>query len=125
MDAPIVRLHASTGRPVTTVVEAVLACAWSVRILRAIQAGHRDHRALVRALSTIPKRTLTHRLGRLQQFGILRRVERDQVPPRVLYAFTPFGSGFMDVLDAIHGLDRRVSAGEFPELAGTVRGETP
>ena len=124
MEPPIVRLHASTGRSVTAVVETVLACKWSKRILRAVASGRQDYRDLLQSLDGVPNKVLSQRLERLQRFGILSRTDRDGTLPRVQFGLTAFGKAFMTVLDSIDRLDRSVSAGDFPELAGTVRGDT-
>lgn len=107
------------------VVETVLACAWSPRILRVIASGQGDYRALLKTLDGIPSKVLDHRLERLQKFGLLSRTERDGTVPQVRFAFTSFGRAFMTVIEAMDRLDRRVSAGDFPHLGGTVRGEAP
>lgn len=124
MDAPIVRIETSAVTSVAAMVESIVGCKWSLRVLAAIRDGKRRPGELERACTGISTKVLNQRLRKMQGFGVLTRRSFNEVPPRVEYELTDFGEAFVGLLDAIQSLDDRVSRGEFPEIAGLVRGMT-
>lgn len=124
MDAPIVRIETSSVTSVAAMVESIVGCKWSLRVLAAIRDGRKRPGELERACAGISTKVLNQRLRKMQGFGVLTRNSFNEVPPRVEYGLTDFGEAFVGLLDAIQSLDERVSRGEFPEIAGLVRGMT-
>ncbi len=124
MDAPVVRIQGTATTSVAAMVESIVGCTWSLRVLAAIRDGSRRPGELERACTGISTKVLHQRLTKMQGFGMLSRRSFDQVPPRVEYELTQFGTAFVRLLDEVQNLDDRVSRGEFPELVGHVRGMT-
>jgi DNA-binding HxlR family transcriptional regulator len=58
---------------------------------------------------------LNERLQKLVRFGVLRREVFAEVPPRVEYHFTQFGTGFCEIVDAVDALQARLSSGGFDD----------
>jgi DNA-binding HxlR family transcriptional regulator len=109
---------------VAAMVESIVGCKWSLRVLAAIRDGSKRPGELERACAGISTKVLNQRLRKMQGFGMLSRRSFNEVPPRVEYELTEFGEAFVRLLDEIQRLDERVSRGEFPEIVGLVRGMT-
>lgn len=105
-------------------VESIVGCKWSLRVLAAIRSGATRPGEIERACKGISTKVLNQRLRKMQGFGVLSRESFHEIPPRVEYALTEFGNAFVGLLDEIQALDARVSSGEFPEIVGLVRGMT-
>jgi len=98
-------------RDVAAMVEGVVGCKWSVRILRLIADGTARPSAIQRACPGLSAKVMNERLAKLLHFGIARRTVEGQRPPlRVTYALTPFGRSFAGVLDEIRRLQALVDA---------------
>jgi DNA-binding HxlR family transcriptional regulator len=73
---------------------------WSLYIIRALLAGPMGFNELGRAVGANPT-TLSQRLDRLEEAGVLRRTIHSTMPPKTSYALTAAGIALQDVLDAI------------------------
>lgn len=124
MDAPIVRIEGTSTTSVAAMVESIVGCKWSLRVLAAIRSGTTRPGEIERACAGISTKVLNQRLRKMQGFGMLSRQSFHEIPPRVEYELTDFGKAFAGLLDSIQALDARVSGGEFPEIVGLVRGMT-
>jgi DNA-binding HxlR family transcriptional regulator len=89
-------------------VEDVLGCKWTLRVLGAIRAGVVRPGALEREIRGISTKVLNERLRKLDRFGIIQRRAFPEVPPRVEYRLTVFGRRFLRVLDAVDALEREL-----------------
>lgn len=99
--------------PVAAMVESIVGCKWSLRILGLI--GDEVHRpgALQRACPGLSAKVLNERLRKLTRFGIVERTVRGEKPPvEVEYRLTPFGTRFRAVLDEVRRLQDAVNRGE-------------
>ncbi|RME39464.1 MAG: transcriptional regulator [Planctomycetota bacterium] len=86
-------------------VESILGCKWSVRILRLLAASARRPSSLLRACPGLTPKVMNERLQKLMRFGIIRRTVHGEKPPvRVEYALTELGARFMRVLDEVERL---------------------
>lgn len=103
-----------TAPDVAEIFEGCLGCKWTLHVLEQVRRGVNRPGALVRTAGGLTAKVLNERLAKLVRFGILEKVSYPEVPPRVEYAFTPFGRRFLDVLDQIEQLRR--------EVAGQARG---
>lgn len=74
---------------------------WATLIVRELLHGPLRFTELREALSGISAHTLTHRLKRFEQHGIVTRTAYAETPPRVVYELTPLGEGLRDVLEAM------------------------
>ena len=75
---------------------------WATLIVRELLVGPRRFNELKTALDGISAHTLTHRLKRFEQHGILTRTAFAETPPRVVYDLTPLGLTLRGVLNAIN-----------------------
>lgn len=95
----------SRGNPVTALLEDVLGCKWSWRILREVRAGVTRPGQLERRIEGISSKVLNERLRKLQRHGVLRKIEYPEIPPRVEYHYTALGERFFSVLQEIESIE--------------------
>jgi DNA-binding HxlR family transcriptional regulator len=86
-------------------VEDVLGCKWTLRVLAGIRDGVQRPGALEREIDGISTKVLNERLRKLLRFGVIERRAYPEVPPRVEYRLTAFGRRFTRVLDAVKALE--------------------
>ena len=81
---------------------AVIGDRWTILILRdLVRFGPRKFQDLERSLSGISPNTLSLRLKRLEEAGIVERRFYEQHPPRAEYALTDVGNELRPVLKAL------------------------
>jgi DNA-binding HxlR family transcriptional regulator len=98
--------------PVASVVESIVGCKWSVRLLQLCADGHRRPSALMRGCPGLSAKVMNERLRKMMSFGIVKRTVFGEKPPvEVEYRLTPFGRRFMKILDAVRGLQEEVDRG--------------
>lgn len=74
---------------------------WATLIVRELLHGPRRFTELRQVLSGISAHTLTHRLRRFEEHGLVTRTAFAETPPRVVYELTPLGMSLRDVLYAM------------------------
>lgn len=95
----------ASPRDVPSMVEDVIGCKWSLRLLQLIADGVERPSAFQRACSGLSAKVMNERLAKLLRFGIAARsVEGTKPPLRVTYTLTPFGRRFVGVLDEVRRL---------------------
>ena len=94
---------------VTTMIEGVLGCKWTVHVLAQIRAGIQRPGELTRTAKGLTPKVLNERLAKLVRFGILERKSYPEIPPRVEYHLTSFGQRFSKILDEIEKLQQEIS----------------
>lgn len=94
------------------VVEDLLGCKWTMRILGLVREGIRRPGAMERAVPGLSAKVLNERLVKLTRHGVLEKRSFGEVPPRVEYHLTVFGGRLVGILDQIAALER-----EWPVLA--------
>lgn len=99
------RKRKSRGNPVTALLEDVLGCKWSWRILREIRSGVNRPGQLERSIEGISAKVLNERLRKLQRHGVLRKIEYPEIPPRVEYRYTELGERFFAILQEIEAVE--------------------
>ncbi len=99
------RKRKSRTNPITTLLEDVLGCKWSWRILREIRAGINRPGQLERSIDGISAKVLNERLRKLQRHGVLRKFEYPEIPPRVEYHYTELGEHFFSILQEIEAVE--------------------
>ena len=74
---------------------------WKFRILYRLADGPKRFNELQRLLSNIAPRTLTNQLRELEEYGIIKRKEFPQIPPKVVYSLTKTGETLLPTLDML------------------------
>lgn len=74
---------------------------WVLLILRELLTEPRGFNELARGVGGCNPSTLSQRLDRLVDMGIVSKTVQSVMPPRTLYALTPSGEGLRAVVDAI------------------------
>lgn len=91
---------------VSGMVEDVLGCKWTLTVLQLIRQGIYRPGAMERAVDGLTTKVLNERLRKLVRYGILERIAYPEVPPRVEYKLTAFGTRFVGILQAIEELEQ-------------------
>jgi len=99
----------ATTPSVSRMVEDMVGCKWSLAVLAQIRRGVRRPGEIERAIDGLSGKVMNERLRKLQRYGIVDKRIYAEVPPRVEYRLTRFGSRFVRLLDGIerlqHSLD--------------------
>ncbi|MCA1979855.1 MAG: helix-turn-helix transcriptional regulator [Thiobacillus sp.] len=98
---------ASPARPsVAEMVENIVGCKWSLRVLALVRAGVSRPGAMEHAVDGLTAKVLNERLKKLTRYGILDKTVYPESPPRVEYRLTAFGQQFSALLDQIERLEK-------------------
>lgn len=115
--------------PVAAMVESIVGCKWSVRLLQLCAEGQSRPSALLRACPGLSAKVMNERLHKMLRFGIVdRTVQGDKPPLEVDYALTPLGRRFLRIIDAVRELQDAVDRGAIARVpchhrAGSAREE--
>lgn len=90
-------------------VENIIRCKWSLSVIGQIRNGIFRPGAIERSVPGLTTKVLNERLRKLVRFGILEKTIYPEIPPRVEYKFTKFGSRFKRLLDEIERLETEIS----------------
>ncbi len=97
------------GIPVAAMVESIVGCKWSIRVLQLCADGHSQPSAFLRACPGLSAKVMNERLRKMLRFGIVQRtVYGDRPPIKVEYLLTPFGRRFLVILDEVRRLQESV-----------------
>ncbi|HEX7121733.1 MAG TPA: helix-turn-helix domain-containing protein [Gemmatimonadaceae bacterium] len=108
-----------SGIPVAAMVESIVGCKWSVRLLQLCAEGQRRPSEFLRSCPGLSAKVMNERWRKMLRFGIVTRtVCGDKPPVEVEYRLTPFGQRFLTILDEVRRLQEAVDA-------GLVRAEPP
>jgi len=98
--------------PVASMVESIVGCKWSVRLLRLCAEGYTRPSAFLRACPGLSAKVMNERWRKMLRFGIVQRtVFGDKPPVQVAYKLTPFGRRFLRILDEVRRLQAAVDRG--------------
>ena len=98
--------------PVASMVESIIGCKWSVRLLELCAEGHSRPSEFLRACPGLSAKVMNERLRKMIRFGVLERTIRGEKPPvAVNYLLTPFGRRFVRMLDEVRRLQEAVNNG--------------
>lgn len=103
--------------PVAQMVESIVGCKWSLRVLSLIRDGVNRPGQMQRATPGMSTKVLNERLHKLVRFGIVTRTVLPVIPPHVEYTFTPFGMRFSRLLRQIERLQETVGPADPAESA--------
>ena len=109
--------------PVASMVESIIGCKWSVRLLELCAEGHSRPSEFLRACPGLSAKVMNERLRKMIRFGVLERTVRGEKPPvEVNYLLTPFGRRFLRILDEVRRLQEAVNNGTISESLETDEG---
>lgn len=98
--------------PVASMVESIVGCKWSVRLLQLCAEGHNRPGMVLRACPGLSAKVMNERWRKMIRFGIMRRRVFGLKPPvEVEYQLTPFGRRFLKILDEVRRLQEAVDDG--------------
>lgn len=97
-----------TAPTVAGIVEDVVGCKWTLRILGCIRRGTNRPGAIQRKLDGLTTKVLNERLRKLARFGVVSRTAYPEIPPRVEYNLTPLGRRFARLLDQVEDLQAEI-----------------
>ena len=106
MDTP-----ASLGCPVARTAE-IIGNKWTPLIVRDLARDRRRFSQLERSLIGISPKTLSERLKRLEEAGVITRECYAEVPPRVEYALTLKGFALLPVIESMRAFGAEWLSGE-------------
>jgi len=89
-------------------VEAIYGCKWSLTVYRLLASGVNRPGEMVRSVDGLSTKVLNDCLRKNLDFGIIKRVDYPEIPPRVEYEITDFGRKFIRILDQIEDLQREI-----------------
>ncbi|WP_342348456.1 winged helix-turn-helix transcriptional regulator [uncultured Nitrospira sp.] len=95
--------------PVASMVESIVGCKWSIRILQLCAEGHNRPGMVLRACPGLSAKVMNERWRKMIRFGIMRRTVCGIKPPvEVEYQLTPFGRRFLKILNEVRNLQEAV-----------------
>lgn len=98
--------------PVASMVESIIGCKWSVRLLQLCAEGQHRPSAFLRACPDLSSKVMNERLRKMTRFGILKRTVFGEKPPaEVQYRLTPVGRRFMQILEEVRRLQEAIDHG--------------
>lgn len=101
--------------PVAAMVESIVGCKWSLRLLDQFADGQSRPSELLRACPSLSAKVMNERLRKMVRFGIVERTVFGKRPPlEVVYVLTPFGRRFMDILDEVRQLQAAIDGAALP-----------
>jgi DNA-binding HxlR family transcriptional regulator len=101
---------------VASMVESIVGCKWSVRLLCLAADGCSRPSALLRACPGLSAKVMNERWHKMVRFGIVQRRVFGQKPPlEVEYLLTPFGRRFIELLDGVRRLQEAVDNGSIED----------
>ncbi len=98
--------HDAVGCPVARTAE-LIGNRWTPLIVRDLADGCRRFSELERSLHGISPKTLSERLKRLEEAGVVDRACFAEVPPRVEYRLTAKGHALIPVIDQMRAFGLR------------------
>lgn len=96
----------SVGR----MVESIVGCKWSMRVLKLLSAGINRPGEMQRQVEGLTTKVLNERLNKLMRFNIIHKEVFPVSPPHVEYHLTDFGKKFMTLIDAVDTLQDELDA---------------
>jgi DNA-binding HxlR family transcriptional regulator len=94
------------------VLEYIIGCKWSIRILTLIRQGVTRPGAITRSIDGLTTKVQNDCLNKMVSFDILEKTVYPEVPPRIEYKLTNFGQRFVAILDAIAQLQCELDASD-------------
>jgi DNA-binding HxlR family transcriptional regulator len=74
---------------------------WKCVILCHLNHGKKRTSELKRLMPTITQKMLTQQLRELEEDGVINRIVHNQVPPKVEYELSDYGTSLQGILDSL------------------------
>ncbi|NOQ77051.1 MAG: transcriptional regulator [Methylococcaceae bacterium] len=103
-------LRKSVPEQSARMVETIYGCKWSLTVYQLLAQGINRPGGMVRSVEGLTTKVLNECLRRNVKFGILERIAYNEVPPRVEYQVTQFGSKFTRILDDLEKLQKEIDS---------------
>lgn len=85
----------------------IIGTKWTPLILRDLSKGRYRFGELQRSLIGISPKTLSERLKRLEEWGVVERTCFAEVPPRVEYTLTSKGEALLPIIESMRAFGRQ------------------
>jgi DNA-binding HxlR family transcriptional regulator len=104
---------------VAMMVEDIVGCKWSMRLLELVAEGCSRPGILLRTCLGLSAKVMNERLRKMVRFGIMQRNVIGEKPPlEVQYKLTPFGNRFKKLIGEVRHLQEAVDKGGIYERPG-------
>lgn len=90
-------------------IESVFRCKWSLTVYQLLAEDINRPGEMVRSVEGLSTKVLNECLRKNIEFGIIKRIEYNEVPPKVEYLVTPFGQKFIRILDQLKELQNEMN----------------
>ena len=81
----------------------LIADKWTLLILPALRRGRLRNGDLMRLIGGVSQKMLTQTLRELERNGLVKRIDHQEVPPRVEYELTELGRSLSDYMRKLDG----------------------
>jgi DNA-binding HxlR family transcriptional regulator len=89
-------------------VETIFRCKWSMTVYQLLNVGINRPGQMVKQTEGLSTKVLNECLKRNTEFGILKKINFNESPPRVEYHVTEFGKKFLEVVKALESLQLEI-----------------
>ena len=90
-------------------VETIFKCKWSLTVYQLLAEDINRPGEMVRSVEGLSTKVLNDCLRKNIEFGIIKRIEYNEVPPKVEYQVTPFGKKLIRILDQLKELQNEMN----------------
>lgn len=80
---------------------------WTLMIVINLLGGSRRFGQLLEAMNNVSPKTISQRLKKLEEIGMVERHAFAEIPPRVEYCLTEKGLALVDIIEAIRQFGER------------------
>ena len=91
-------------------VESIFGCKWSLTVYHLLANDIKRPGEMVRSVEGLSTKVLNQCLKRNIDFGILKKITYNEIPPKVEYKVTEFGQEFIQVLESIQQLQNSLDS---------------
>lgn len=89
-------------------VETIYGCKWSLTVYQLLNEGINRPGEMVRNVDGLSTKVLNQCLKKNVDFGILDKINFNEIPPRVEYQVTEFGDKFIRILEQLEKLQEEI-----------------
>lgn len=90
-------------------VETIVGCKWSLTVYHLIHNDIKRPGEMVRNVEGLTTKVLNSCLKKNVEFDILEKISYNEIPPRVEYNVTPFGTKFINILTELEKLQQEIN----------------